>query len=245
MDADNKAQARRVTLLDPRCASCRGDLGGSGFAIGDWGACEEVWCAECLAPLVTEARDHSGRTSRVKRVEIAGKEADLPARVRDAVLRMRRKGWALGLVDTDPVGTSIMAAAGVSGREVRYTLWLHDDRDKWAHHFEGLGVEFGVYLNALAPRVASPGTALRLLRETEERRQSYLRSATYGYLLAHCGPGEEPDPGEVERLCEESYRAGALPSDLDQEIVDYDPDRDCLAEEDVPYTVRRPTGAGG
>ena len=250
MEANNKAQVRRMILLDPRCGSCRRDLGGKGYAIGGWGVCEEVWCAECLVPLVTEAKDHSGRTSRVEHVEVADKEIlDLPARERDrdAVLAMEREGWRVWGIDSRGTwgwGTDVTAAAEVDGHEVLYALTL-GDRDQWKHHFGGLGLEFGVYLDAPAPRVASPETALRLLRETDERHRSFLRSATYGYLLALCGPGEEPDPGEVERLCEESHRTGALPSELDQDIVEYDPYRDRSTEEDVAYAVKRPTGTGG
>ena len=108
---------------------------------------------------------------------------------------------------------SIEAVATIGGDDIRYTISICGDR--WAHDLDGVGPWGGAYRHSSAGVIASPEAAHRLLCETNrlgrEWSRSHLESEVYKYLLASCGPGEEPDSEEFERLTEEYWSGDVVP----------------------------------
>lgn len=198
-------RTRTVVLLPggkPKCSHCAWDISDGGYEVAGRGDDRrEVLCADCLAPRVTEVRDHRGLPARVERVEVLaeGERDHLPTRERDVVLAMGRKGWTVEKVSYPDHEAWVEGRARVEGESVAYGL--SPDGDEWHHGFDGLGVEYGVQMHSSAGRVASPEDAWRALAAVAE-------SGAYWYLSCYCARGEEPDQGAVERLAERARREG-------------------------------------
>jgi hypothetical protein len=215
-------------------------------------------CLGDTGRVVLRRTDHLQADKEARLVQAAFEHL---ARHEDTMRRLEGMGWTVGeirfslrqaevvkvkdgkaVVDPMPPSLWVEATAEVEGHEVTYSL--QPDGTEWSHSVYGVGeidgvtfgVEHGADRRAPAPHVMSPKVALRLLIEARQRALDYALSEVYRYLLAQCGPAEEPDPEEVENLAEKCAFYGVNVSRLlDMEPVS-------PAGPDAVFVVERPGG---